>query len=237
MKGRLILLTAVIFAAVSVYAQNSSLQTALEQVELNLKNAEFNAGEITEIKNHLRIALKDARNVDADAISEAAIECKKHGLTIAQSAKVSAAAARASQEATLQTRTQNRAMIRESLKEGCDAEGVEAALEAVKSAIASGNSPKAARGMVAVTVLEGLKDGLRGKELAAKIHEAHSAFTGKQRAEDRGMTHSREKTMQRTQQQERRQQHMKSGVTTPETMGGHDGGTGAGDGMGDRNPR
>lgn len=213
MRKALILISAIVLATGIVLAQNVGLEEALNQIETKLKTSDYSAAELSALKTALRQTLKNAKSIDVDAIVDSAKLCKSYGLGVAEAAKVSAAANRASEESTAQTRAQTNALVKECLKDGCDAEGLEAALEAVKSAIAQGYSPKESRGIIAATVLEGLKDGLRGKELAAKIHEVQMAFEKREQMKPAGVP--QEKGVQGTQMRERRQQQIKTGDVKP----------------------
>ncbi len=207
MKSIVIATLLIVFAALP--AVSADINTALSQIEDKLRSEAFNDAELKELKATLGNLLKGAKDVDVDAVVSAAKSGKAYGLKVSEIAKVSAAASKASEESTAQTRVQTKAMIDELLKEKCDAKGIEKALDAVKDAISNGYSPRESRAMVSVAVLEGLKDGLRGKELAEKIDEVRAAFKEKERAKhgiERG-------EVQKMQKQERRQQQIRSGQT------------------------
>ena len=66
---------------------------------------------------------------------------------------------------------QLRIMNREMLNEGAEPEGIEIAFSAVSDEVEAGASPEEARKGVSDVVRQCLQEGLRGTELAAKIHE------------------------------------------------------------------
>jgi len=138
---------------------------ALKVVEIAITLQDYDGEEVAAIARSLGACVEESGvGKECSGIAQACIE---KGLGAKEIARVMSAVENAlGKDASAR---QLRIMTEDLLDKGSGVEGLEVAIEAVGKSVEEGYSPEESRKSVALIALEGLRDGLRGKELANEI--------------------------------------------------------------------
>jgi len=140
---------------------------ALKVVETAITLQDYDGEEVAEIARSLGDCVEESGvGKECARIAQAGIE---KGLRAKEIARVMSTVENAlGKDASAR---QLRIMTQDLLDKGSGVEGLEVAIEAVGKSVEEGYSPEESRKSVALIALKGLRDGLRGKELANAIRK------------------------------------------------------------------
>lgn len=173
-KKVLILLSCLTFAAGIACAEGED--AVLEKVQLRLKGKGISEETAEKVKTQLKIQLKikSASEIDAEELSGQLADCLNDNYSPDDAVKISLKVREMTREGSPQGKRQMKIMVKDNLAEGVEAENISNSLEALKSAVEKGHSPSEARLKIALAVHYAKAEGLKGKELAERIHEIHN---------------------------------------------------------------